>query len=149
MQVSKWGNSLAARLPASIVRALDLKEGDNIEIRIARTRNLEVSKDKSREWALARLRQLRRPLPPDFFFDREEIHERGANIDVLIRILVCDAARGHRAMAIHDPVVSGNAPCGDSVVRWWERSGVVDTQGLWDFSALWRQVKSIYLLYLS
>ena len=34
MQVSKWGNSLAVRLPSSIVDALGLKEGDQIEIRI-------------------------------------------------------------------------------------------------------------------
>lgn len=26
MQVSKWGNSLAVRLPASVVEALELKE---------------------------------------------------------------------------------------------------------------------------
>lgn len=31
MQVSKWGNSLAVRLPASVVEVLDLKEGDDIE----------------------------------------------------------------------------------------------------------------------
>ncbi|WP_143749548.1 AbrB/MazE/SpoVT family DNA-binding domain-containing protein, partial [Caballeronia arvi] len=29
MQVAKWGNSLAVRLPASVVDALDLKEGDD------------------------------------------------------------------------------------------------------------------------
>ena len=28
MQVSKWGNSLAIRIPASIVNALELKEGE-------------------------------------------------------------------------------------------------------------------------
>jgi antitoxin MazE len=30
MQVSKWGNSLAVRLPAAVVEALNLKEGDQI-----------------------------------------------------------------------------------------------------------------------
>ena len=35
MQVSKWGNSLAVRLPSEVVEALNLKEGDQIEIRIA------------------------------------------------------------------------------------------------------------------
>ena len=35
MQVSKWGNSLAVRLPSEVVEALKLKEGDQIEIRIA------------------------------------------------------------------------------------------------------------------
>jgi hypothetical protein len=32
MQVSKWGNSLAVRLPAMVVEALGLKEGDEIAI---------------------------------------------------------------------------------------------------------------------
>ena len=44
MQVSKWGNSLAVRLPTAVVDALDLKEGDQIEIRIARERVFEVSR---------------------------------------------------------------------------------------------------------
>jgi len=39
MQVSKWGNSLAVRLPAAVVDALGLKEGDDIEIRIAGERS--------------------------------------------------------------------------------------------------------------
>jgi len=38
MQVCKWGNSLAVRLPAAVVEALDLKEGDNIEIDVAGAR---------------------------------------------------------------------------------------------------------------
>ena len=61
MQVSKWGNSLAVRLPTAVVDALDLKEGDHIEIRIAREPVFEVSRDQSRLNALARLRELRRP----------------------------------------------------------------------------------------
>ena len=76
MQVSKWGNSLAVRLPAAVVEALDLKEGDQIEIRIAGARDFEVRRDRSREAALARLRKLRRPLPPGFTFDRASAHER-------------------------------------------------------------------------
>ncbi len=40
MQVGKWGNSLAVRLPAAVVEALDLKEGDEIEIEVADPRTL-------------------------------------------------------------------------------------------------------------
>ena len=76
MQVSKWGNSLAVRLPAAVVDALDLKEGDQIEIRIAQDRVFELAKDRSKQRALGRLRQLRRPLPPGFVFDRADAHER-------------------------------------------------------------------------
>jgi antitoxin MazE len=76
MQVAKWGNSLAVRLPAAVVDALQLKEGDQIEIRVAGGRVFEVSRDQSRERALSRLRKLRRPFPPGFVFDREEANER-------------------------------------------------------------------------
>ncbi|MGC2474750.1 MAG: AbrB/MazE/SpoVT family DNA-binding domain-containing protein [Candidatus Sulfotelmatobacter sp.] len=76
MQVSKWGNSLAIRLPAGVVDALELKEGDHIEIRVAKGRVFEVSRDQSRERALARLRKLRRPLPPGFVFDRADANAR-------------------------------------------------------------------------
>ena len=76
MQVSKWGNSLAVRLPAAVVENLDLKEGDQIEIRVAEDRVFEVRRDKSKERALARLRKLRIALPPGFVFDRDEAHDR-------------------------------------------------------------------------
>jgi antitoxin MazE len=81
MQVSKWGNSLAIRLPATVVKALELKEGDDIEIRVTGSRELEVSRDESRKRALENLRKLRRPFPPGFVFDREEAHERGIKDD--------------------------------------------------------------------
>jgi antitoxin MazE len=76
MQVSKWGNSLAVRLPSEVVEALNLKEGDQIEIRIANTREFEVRRDPARKRALDRLRRLRRPLPAGFVFDREEANAR-------------------------------------------------------------------------
>ena len=76
MQVSRWGNSLAVRLPSAVVEALDLKEGDQIEIRIAGAREFEVRRDRTREKALARLRRLRLPLPPGFTFSREQANER-------------------------------------------------------------------------
>lgn len=76
MHVAKWGNSLAVRLPAVVVEALDLKEGDQIEIHIAGERNFKVSRDRSRQDAIARLRKLRRPLPEGFHFDREEANAR-------------------------------------------------------------------------
>jgi len=76
MQVSKWGNSLAIRLPKAVVEALKLKEGDDVEVIVSGTRRFEVSRDQRREAALARLRALRRPLPPGFKFSRDEANER-------------------------------------------------------------------------
>ena len=34
MQVAKWGNSLAIRIPAAVVEALSLAPGDEVEVRI-------------------------------------------------------------------------------------------------------------------
>jgi antitoxin MazE len=76
MQVSKWGNSLAVRLPAAVVDALELKEGDDIEVRVTGKKVFEVSRDRSRERALERLRKLQRPLPAGFVFDRDDIYDR-------------------------------------------------------------------------
>jgi len=76
MQISKWGNSLAVRLPVAVVDALELKEGDNIEIRVVGPREFEVTRDNSRLEALERLRALQRPFPPGFKFDRDEANAR-------------------------------------------------------------------------
>lgn len=76
MQVSKWGNSLAIRLPVSVVEALELEEGDQIQVRVAGAREFEVSRDKRREEAVERLRKLKWKFPPDFKFDRQEANGR-------------------------------------------------------------------------
>ena len=76
MQVSKWGNCLAVRLPASVVEKLGLREGDEIEIEIAGPRNFRVGRDERRLKALARLKSLNWSLPPGFTFSRDEANER-------------------------------------------------------------------------
>ena len=76
MQVSKWGNSLAVRLPAAVVEALGLKEGDDIEVHVAGARTFEVNKAPGGREVLARLRKYRGRLPADFRFDRLEANER-------------------------------------------------------------------------
>ena len=55
MQVAKWGNSLAVRLPAAVVEALQLKEGDEIEIQLADARAFAVAREPGREDWLKRL----------------------------------------------------------------------------------------------
>jgi antitoxin MazE len=76
MQVSKWGNSLAVRLPSSVVQTLDLKEGDQIELYVRGEREFAVARDKSKQNALEAIRKLARPLPPGFKFDRAQANER-------------------------------------------------------------------------
>lgn len=76
MQVAKWGNSLAVRLPAALVQALDLKEGDEIALHAVNATTFEVSKKAEVKDLLARLRQFRGRLPADFHFDRLEAAEQ-------------------------------------------------------------------------
>ncbi len=76
MQVAKWGNSLAVRLPAALVEALELKEGDHIEIHVADSRELGIARKPGRDELLERLRAFRGRLPPDFKFDRDEANAR-------------------------------------------------------------------------
>jgi antitoxin MazE len=77
MQVAKWGNSLAVRLPASVVEALDLKPGEHIDIHVLGDRAFAIEKAPGARELLSRLRQYRGRLPADFKFDRLEANERG------------------------------------------------------------------------
>jgi antitoxin MazE len=81
MQVSKWGNSLAIRLPQAVVEALQLKEGDEIEISVAGAREFAVDRDRHRERALEILRNSQWKFPPGWRFDREEANQREAGED--------------------------------------------------------------------
>lgn len=76
MQIAKWGNSLAVRLPAVVVEALKLKAGDDIEIHVAGERSFDIKRRASPRELLASLRQFRGRLPDDFKFDRLEANER-------------------------------------------------------------------------
>ena len=76
MRVAKWDNSLAVRLPQTVVELLGLKEGDSSEIHVMGRRSFEVSKAASPKELLARLRKYRGRLPADFKFDRDEANAR-------------------------------------------------------------------------
>jgi len=83
MQVSKWGNSLAVRLPTQMVRELGLKEGDEITIvpalapgvQDSSARVFEAAKAPTREELILGLRKLRGVMPSHFKFDRDEANE--------------------------------------------------------------------------
>jgi len=77
MNVAKWGNSLAVRLPQAVVEALGLKEGDELEIQVLGARALEVAKRPAPGDLLKRLHRLRGRLPEGFKFDRLAANERG------------------------------------------------------------------------
>ncbi len=76
MQVSKWGNSLAVRLPKALVDELGLKEGDEISVVKATAGELAIAKDTRRQDALARMAARKWKLPEDYKFDRIEANSR-------------------------------------------------------------------------
>lgn len=76
MQVAKWGNSLAVRLPASVVTALELEVGDEIDITVAGLRDMRVSRKVGALEALKALRRFRGVMPADFKFDRDGTNTR-------------------------------------------------------------------------
>ena len=76
MQVAKWGNSLAVRLPAAVVEALQLKPGDEIDVHVDGERAFGVARRPQRRDFLNPLRAFRGRLPPDFKFDRDEANAR-------------------------------------------------------------------------
>jgi antitoxin MazE len=77
MQVAKWGNSLAVRLPRALVEALGLKEGDHIDVRVADPRSFEVAKAPTAEEIVRGLQKFRGHVPAGYKFNRLDAYERG------------------------------------------------------------------------
>ena len=75
MQVAKWGNSLAVRLPAELVRELGLKEGDQIDL-LKDDGTMLVRRQPRVEEILHELRRFRGRLPAEERLSRDAAHER-------------------------------------------------------------------------
>lgn len=76
MRVATWGNSLAVRLPAALVEALERKEGDEIALRVTDARQFGGARTPARDELIRRLRGFRGRLPPDFKVDRDDANAR-------------------------------------------------------------------------
>jgi antitoxin MazE len=77
MQVSRWGNSLAVRLPKTLVKQLGLKEGDQLNVVAAKDGAIEVeTHEDQRRRALERMAARNWTLPEGYRFDRDEANER-------------------------------------------------------------------------
>ncbi len=76
MKVAKWGNSLAVRIPVDVAESLNLKDGDQVEIRTGGDKMLILERDQRRQKALERLRQFQIEFPADYKFDRDEANAR-------------------------------------------------------------------------
>lgn len=81
VQVGKWGNSLAVRLPKALTDEFGINEGDEIDVAALEASLREAAgleRRERREAALARIRETAWTLPPDWKFDREEANWRPA-----------------------------------------------------------------------
>lgn len=65
LQVSKWGNSLAVRLPVECTRAAGLKEGDSVEASITPGGVITLAPEKTFDKAafLTRIAKLHSSMP--------------------------------------------------------------------------------------
>ena len=65
IQVAKWGNSLAVRLPVECTRAAGLKEGDSVEASIATTGIITLTPKKlfDKTAFMARITKLQASMP--------------------------------------------------------------------------------------
>lgn len=73
MQIGRWGNSLAVRLPKALVERLGLREGDEIDLSVLEAA-AERTVSKRRDDAIAALRA-RAWIPAGFKFNREEFYD--------------------------------------------------------------------------
>ena len=81
MQIGKWGNSLAVRLPRDLTERYKLKEGDMLKTDgIERDLEAEEAAERKRvrEEALRQMADAKWVLPPEWKFDREEANWRPA-----------------------------------------------------------------------
>lgn len=76
MMVSRWGNSLAVRLPKALVEQLGLVPGDELNVVEASKRQIAVEKVDKRAEFLKQMQQFQWPAPADYRFDRDEANER-------------------------------------------------------------------------
>lgn len=79
MQVGKWGNSLAVRLPKALTDRFGIAEGDEIDtggIEAVLHAEADEARQANRLAAIERLKQSNIKFPPDWKFDREEANAR-------------------------------------------------------------------------
>jgi antitoxin MazE len=65
VQVAKWGNSLAVRLPAECARAVGLRDGDRVDLRVGPAGEITLTPERpfDKDAFVERLRRLRAGMP--------------------------------------------------------------------------------------
>jgi antitoxin MazE len=76
MRFSKWGNSLAVRIPADVVAKLGISADEEAQIKVTGEHSFEVTRDRRREQAIEAICKLAVPFPSGYKFNREELYDR-------------------------------------------------------------------------
>ena len=76
MKIARWGNSLALRIPKDVVKALDLKEGDDVDIARGRQGGNRGEPVAEPEELIPRPASLPRHDAASYRFDRDEANGR-------------------------------------------------------------------------
>jgi antitoxin MazE len=82
MKVSKWGNSLAVRLPKKLVEEIGLNSGDELDIVAASKDRIAVEKVDRRSEFLVQMKQFRWSAPEGYKFDRDEANRHLSAVGV-------------------------------------------------------------------
>lgn len=77
MKISKWGNSLAIRIPADVAETLGFAEGDQVKIASVDGK-LVAEREKTIDEMWERFEEIRKKVewPADYKFDRDEANSR-------------------------------------------------------------------------
>lgn len=76
MRVSKWGDSLAVRLPKALVEELNLRAGDEVDLEQVRPGVIGVRRREQKDEFLRRVMALARPLPENYTWRRDDAYDR-------------------------------------------------------------------------
>ena len=75
MKISRWGNSLAIRIPAEVAEQAGLKEGDEATVAVTDAKVIEIRHDDRRRKAAEMLRSMRVKLPEGYVFRRSDVYD--------------------------------------------------------------------------
>ena len=78
MQVIEWKDKLMVRLPENLIKSLELKPGDELDVVTADCTFIAVAKtdSSSRKHAIERIIKRSWQIPDDYVFDRQEANNR-------------------------------------------------------------------------
>jgi antitoxin MazE len=76
MKFAKWGNSIAVRIPAEVVVKLGISPNEEAQIKVTGENSFEITRDRSRQQAIEKMRKLRFALPDNYVFNRDEIYDK-------------------------------------------------------------------------